>query len=491
MFIKFYIFYIILNYYNLLVQAISKHPILIVVSYDAFRYDFFNKKQVLPKMAKLREAGTYSDYLINVFPTKTFPNHHSIATGLYAEVHGVIGNTYFNKETNKVQNLSYEMYHYNENVVPIWRHNEDMGDERYSGSMMWPGASYPYQNQNITYIKQFSFDYDWFKRIDDVISWITNPHKPANLVMVYFEEPDTHGHAFGPDSKVIEQLLAKLDNVTQYLQDKLVRRGIADKVNVIHVSDHGLVTVKPPHFINITQYLTPGTYNYAGSSPCLQIIPKDGYQDEIYRRLKNASQLNGHFSVYKKNEYPDRWHYGDNSRSPPILVMADVGYALDDLILLAPKYAKKYNFTISNSTEFGVHGYDYTVKDMHPIFMARGPKIKKHHKVEPFNTVDLFNLFCKILEIPTLKNNGTESNIVDILKQHIPNTRQFTVLTILLISVGAVLFTLTVTCLVVAIILFIVKRQQKLTTQAALNKRFPQFTHATIEAQHLLESEET
>ena len=30
-----------------------------------------------------------------VFPSKTFPNHYSIVTGLFAESHGIIGNTMF------------------------------------------------------------------------------------------------------------------------------------------------------------------------------------------------------------------------------------------------------------------------------------------------------------------------------------------------------------------------------------------------------------
>lgn len=49
------------------------------------------------------------------------------------------------------------------------------------------------------------------------ISWITDPHKPANLVMLYFEEPDTHGHAFGPNSQTVKNLILKLDNITGYL----------------------------------------------------------------------------------------------------------------------------------------------------------------------------------------------------------------------------------------------------------------------------------
>ncbi|XP_018564085.1 bis(5'-adenosyl)-triphosphatase enpp4 isoform X2 [Anoplophora glabripennis] len=419
------------------VYSLSTHPILIVVSYDAFRYNFFDTKLV-PNMERLKDVGTHADYLINVFPTKTFPNHHSIATGLYPDVHGVIGNTYYDPKYKKVLKIGYEMFHYNEDIKPIWRWNEDQGNGRYSGTMMWPGANYPYQGQNITYVKTFEPGYDWRQRVEDVISWITDPVKPANLVMLYFEEPDTHGHAFGPNSKTVRDLLVKLDNITLYLEELLEQNKLTDKVNVVHLSDHGMISVTPPYFINITQYITNGTYDWAGASPCIQIIPHEGYEEQIYNSLKTGSVANGHFRVYKKEEFPKRWNYKDNPRSPPILVMADVGYALDDLIITAPKYAEHYHFKLTNSSEFGVHGYDYNVTDMHPFFMARGPKIKNEHKVAPFHTVDLFNLFTKILELPHISNNGTLDNIVDILKG---NHGQYSVGSILIISGSSKLLT--------------------------------------------------
>lgn len=68
---------------------------------------------------------------------------------------------------------------------------------------------------------------------------------------------------------------------------------------------------------------------------------------------------------------------------------------------------------------------------MHPFFMARGPKIKNGHKVVPFHTVDLFNLFTEILELPHVSNNGTLDNIVDILTK---NRGQYSVGSILIIS---------------------------------------------------------
>lgn len=68
--------------------------------------------------------------------------------------------------------------------------------------------------------------------------------------------------------------------------------------------------------------------------------------------------------------------------------------------------------------------------EMHPFFMARGPKIKKSYRVPPFHTTDLFNLFTEILEIPARSNNGTKENIIDML---IDNSR-YNIGTIIVIS---------------------------------------------------------
>ncbi|KAJ8954062.1 hypothetical protein NQ318_004367 [Aromia moschata] len=259
------------------VYAISKHPILIVVSYDAFRYTSFDT-ELVPNMKRLKNVGTYADHLINVFPTKTFPNHHSIATGLYPKctVSSVTAITILTMERRSRRRSIFRDY--------------DVAR-----------ASFPYQGQNITYIKTFQPDYDWSERVKTVISWITDDEKPANLVMLYFEEPDTHGHAFGPDSEIVNELIEKLDNITLYLEEQLEQHNLSDKVNVIHLSDHGMVSVTPPYFINITQYLKNGTYEWTGASPCIQIIPHDGYEDEIYKSLKAGSEKQGHFTVFKKS----------------------------------------------------------------------------------------------------------------------------------------------------------------------------------------------
>lgn len=99
--------------------AATKQPALLVISYDAFRPEYFTRN-VTPYMNELRKNGTSSEYMKNEFPTKTFVNHHSIATGMYPSVHGVLANSVYDLKLQKKLDYGYELFHYNENIVPIW-----------------------------------------------------------------------------------------------------------------------------------------------------------------------------------------------------------------------------------------------------------------------------------------------------------------------------------------------------------------------------------
>jgi ectonucleotide pyrophosphatase/phosphodiesterase family protein 5 len=70
--------------------------------------------------------------------------------------------------------------------------------------------------------------------------------------------------------------------------------------------------------------------------------------DAIYSALKNASKELGHFSVYRKEEILERWHYKNNRRAPPIFVLAHESYAFDDMY----QYAKDYEALINKTSKF-------------------------------------------------------------------------------------------------------------------------------------------
>ncbi len=104
--------------------ALSPHPVILVVSFDGFRYDYFNKAKATPWLSALRTSGVSVPYMEPTFPTKTFPNHQSIATGLYAESHGIVDNVFFDPLYNKTLSgygePDHEFWNYHPEVLPIW-----------------------------------------------------------------------------------------------------------------------------------------------------------------------------------------------------------------------------------------------------------------------------------------------------------------------------------------------------------------------------------
>ncbi|KAG8229292.1 hypothetical protein J437_LFUL011138 [Ladona fulva] len=420
--------------YSLFGSVINHRPVVIVVSFDGFRHDFV-KDLTLTKFHSLMKEGSHSDYMINVFCTKTFPNHQSIATGLYPESHGVIDNSLYDPKYGRRLNFSAELYEYDD-VIPIWILNEVAGNGSYSGVMMWPGGEFPYGNSSVDYVSlknkkvmpTFSQKWDisvpWETRVDIVMSWITHPETPTNLVMLYFEEPDSTSHIYGPESEIVKKKLHDLDSILSYLCQKIESMKLKDIVNVILVSDHGMKTVTPSEIIDLSAGVNTSMYTVPSTSPVLHIYPNEGYEDEVYKQLSTMATKNS-FKVYKKNDLPERWHIKNSRRTPPILAVADEGYIFEDFYKTMDYYRKQYNITPSRNQTYGVHGYDNAVESMHPIFLAWGPLIRKGYKIDPFNSVDIFPLVSKILNLPHHRVNGTLYNIVNILKVDDPSSSGF------------------------------------------------------------------
>jgi ectonucleotide pyrophosphatase/phosphodiesterase family protein 5 len=98
--------------------AVTRHPLVVVVSFDGFRPDYV-QANATPTLSRFLNASAAPPYMRPAFPTKTFVNHHTIATGLHPEQHGVLDNHMFDRN-NKTMHYTYEQFHYDESVVPIW-----------------------------------------------------------------------------------------------------------------------------------------------------------------------------------------------------------------------------------------------------------------------------------------------------------------------------------------------------------------------------------
>jgi ectonucleotide pyrophosphatase/phosphodiesterase family member 5 len=253
-----------------------------------------------------------------------------------------------------------------------------------------------------------------------VMGWVTNKTNPANLVMFYIEEPDTHAHAFGPDSQKITDFVERLDKATEYLYKRIHELNLENRVSVIHLSDHGMDNMQLKNVIDLRTIISHKVAYY-GSTPVLQIVPEnDAEVEEIYEKLQNESKSRKTFKAYRNSDLPQRWRFNNKYRVGPITVVAELKYGFQDMYEEAKWYEKAYNVTISPENKYGVHGYDNDIESMHPIFFAYGNLIKKFNQVEPFDTVDLMYLFCEIIGLnPPSYLKGNRENILSILSQSV------------------------------------------------------------------------
>jgi len=155
--------------------------------------------------------------------------------------------------------------------------NEMSGEGRFSGAQ-WPSSNQPYgpDEKLPKYWLGYNGSLPYEDRMEYVISWMTHETEPANLVFMYFEQPDSEGHASGPNSMFVEQEVRNMDNITNYLLGRLEQVGLAGEVNLIILSDHGMAEVTNENFINITQVVNFDEFTVYGSSPVLHILPAEG-----------------------------------------------------------------------------------------------------------------------------------------------------------------------------------------------------------------------
>lgn len=388
------------------VQKIDKlEPTVILISLDGFRWDYLEKVNT-PNLDLLTANGVKAKALIPAFPTKTFPNHYTIATGLYPEKHGIIANKMYDpkfKSTFSLGNRSSVEDSHWWGGEPIWVTAEKQG--QISATLFWPGSEAPIKGVRPTYWKKYDGNLAYNKRLQKVLDWLElPPEKRPRFIALYFEEPDTEGHKYGPESKQVKNAIRKVDRTLGQLIEALKQRKILEKVNIIITSDHGMTSINPNKVIFLDDYINLNTVKIIDWSPVLALQPRDGEKEKIYNALVNAHpQLN----VYYKEDIPERLHFRNHRRITPIIGIANEGWSISSHDLLN---SLKLQFLR------GSHGYDNQLSSMHGIFIASGPAFKKGLITEAFENIHIYNLITKILNLKPAPNDGNLDSVQILLK---------------------------------------------------------------------------
>jgi predicted AlkP superfamily pyrophosphatase or phosphodiesterase len=343
--------------------------------------------------------------MIPSFPTKTFPNHYTIATGLYPQNHGIVENSVFDRSFNAMLTMSNREEVQNGRWwlgEPIWITAEKQGQK--SAPLFWPGSEAEIAGSRPTYWKPYDSGMANRARVDAVLSWLDLPlAKRPTLLGLYFSNVDSAGHEFSPDAAETRNAVIAVDKELARLIRGLKRRGIFSRVNLIIVSDHGMATQDPNNTIIIDELFdTNLAERVFWTAEIVSIFPKPGREDAIYAALK--AKLPPQAKVYRKSELPARLHYSNSSRIAPLLVLPDEGSSLSTRKRFDERKARGQ----PNGMRGG-HGYDNELASMRAIFIAHGPAFKKGAVIEPFENIHVYNVMTRILGLRPAPNDGDDS----------------------------------------------------------------------------------
>jgi predicted AlkP superfamily pyrophosphatase or phosphodiesterase len=380
-------------------------PYVILISFDGFRWDYVDRG-ITPNFDYMKEHGVSAKSLRPCFPSKTFPNHISIITGMYPAHHGIISNSFRDYYTN----TNYSMSDSNSVKDAKWYKGEAFWEtaERQgikTASYFWPGSEVTLAYRRPSYYYKYEHLKPYRERVDGVIQWLRLPYdKRPHFITSYFDATDTYGHKYGPDSKETNFAIAQLDSILGYYFKKLKEINLLDSTDIIVVSDHGMTNVSDEKIVNIENILAGLKYKQNDNGPFMMIEPDPGYP-EVYNILKENEK---HYKVYKREEVPEYFHFSDNPLISSIVIIAENGWSLETNKSI--ENMKKY-------TSKGNHGYDNYWMDMNGIFYAVGPAFKNNYRVGTINNIDIYPLLCKIFNIlPNPLIDGKFDRIEYILK---------------------------------------------------------------------------
>nr|XP_020652180.1 ectonucleotide pyrophosphatase/phosphodiesterase family member 2 isoform X1 [Pogona vitticeps] len=372
-------------------------PPLIIFSVDGFRASYTkNGRKVMPNIEKLRTCGTHAPYMRPVYPTKTFPNLYTLATGLYPESHGIIGNSMYDPVFDAAFSL---------------RGREKFNHRWWGGQPIW-----------ITAVKQGVKAGSFFwsnvisheRRILTILQWLTLPNNERPYAYAFYsEQPDIAGHRYGP-SEMLHHTLREIDKILGQLMDGLKQLNLHRCVNIIFVGDHGMEEATCDRTEYLNTYLTnvddiiliPGTLGRirAKANSNVRHDPK-----AIVANL-TCKKIDQHFKPYLKQHLPKRLHYANNRR------IEDIHLLVERQWHVAKRPGDVFKKSSGKCLFHGDHGYDNKINSMQTVFIGYGPSFKHKAKVPPFENIELYNVMCDLLGLKPAPNNGTHGSLNHLLR---------------------------------------------------------------------------
>uniref|UniRef100_A0A3B4UIF2 Venom phosphodiesterase 1-like n=1 Tax=Seriola dumerili TaxID=41447 RepID=A0A3B4UIF2_SERDU len=376
-----------------------KQQPLLLISLDGLRAEYMQTwSTLIPVLDKLKTCGTSAPYMQAAFPSKTFPNHYAIVTGLYPESNGLIDNTMYDPVFDATFSLSSPEKDNPDWYLgqPVWHTAKYQGLK--SGTFFWPGSDVKINGSFPNIYQPYNGKVPFEERVFTVLKWLQLPDEERpDFYTLYLEEPDKSGHSFGPVSGGLIEALQGVDKIIGQLMNGLKQIGLHRCLNIIIVADHGMEDTSCNRK-EVLQELVGDISNYyvtEGPFGRIRSFP-------VFLLMIQCKKPDQKIKPYLKANLPKRLHFANSRRIEDVNILVD------------PKWLYPGSLTFCSG---GAHGYDNDAESMHAMFVSYGPKFKSKTAIEPFSNVELYNLMCDLLKISPSDNNGTHGSMNHVLKQ--------------------------------------------------------------------------
>lgn len=359
-----------------------------------------------PNLDALAGRGVLAEALVPVFPTKTFPAHHSIVTGLYVENHGMISNRFYDPELG-----AYFRYGPPARLPegdlwwegePIWVTAEKSALT--AATLFWPGSDAEIAGVRPTRYLAYDGSMPNLARIDSVLAWLDpDGVVAADFATLYLSDIDSYGHRYGPDSAQLDAKVEEIDETIGYLLRGLEELGLSERTNLILLSDHGMAALEEEKVVFLDELVDLGRVHVTDWSPVALLRPAEGLKRELYEQLREREEG---YRVYLREEMPDRFRFRNHRRIPEIVMIADLSWTITTR-----------SFYERRGLLAGMHGYDHEEPEMQAFFLAAGPGFRVGAEAGVLQTVDLYELMCRLLGIEAAPNDGEPGRIKHLLAQ--------------------------------------------------------------------------
>jgi predicted AlkP superfamily pyrophosphatase or phosphodiesterase len=362
-------------------------PYVVLFSVDGFRWDFPGLADT-PAMDRMAANGIRVQALQPGYPTLTFPNHFSIATGLLPRHHGLVANefpgpdrtSWYNyKDRSAVQNGKWYL------ADPIWVTAERQG--MVTAAYSFVGTEADTSGIHPTHWRAFNAEDSDEQRVDQVLEWLSEPAETRpHLITLYTEDVDDSTHMHGPGSPQSIDSIARVDRRLAQLLDGIAGLPHGNRVYVLLVSDHGQAAYdggEPPLVLDEIVSLHGVRAVEGGSYAFLYFA-----EDEPARTRQMRDAINAHWScgiALLPADAPAAWQISKSRSYPDLLVQADPGCG----VLSSRDMAHKMTA--------GDHGWPPRMPEMRGIFYATGPRIPANLQLGVANVTDVYPLMLSIL----------------------------------------------------------------------------------------------